>query len=244
MSTFKFQLFLDSRTSTGPNPSQCVFELNDAIVGAVECRVLSFTFANTLFNVQAGANTLIFNTPTTVVIPPGNYSATALATYIDSVLLATPAFVANMGGAPDAVVLVNDQLSWSIGTNVLTGGTFYPSLVLQQGTSLTGNFVTDLFLAIPLALGLHSTVLNPSDRRFIGVAPQQMSNAFYTHVIASGFGQMEPTLPAIARKERFQLSSLCISRLDVAIRDSTTFALLPEMNHWCLLLEFTLRPQP
>ena len=75
----KFSLFLDSRSSQGYNPSQCVWALQETIVGAVECKILSFNFCNTLNNVQS-ANTLVFST-VTVPVPPGNYSGACVASW-------------------------------------------------------------------------------------------------------------------------------------------------------------------
>ena len=85
--------------------------------------MLSFSFGNTLFNVVAGENTLVFDT-VTVTVPEGYYPFAAFVTYVNTELMADVAFVANLGGNPTAVVLSGsgDEADWTIGTNVLQGG--------------------------------------------------------------------------------------------------------------------------
>jgi hypothetical protein len=53
----KFQLLLDTRTSTGSIPAQAIWSLNQGIVGATSVKILSLNFANSI----AGVPCLTFN---------------------------------------------------------------------------------------------------------------------------------------------------------------------------------------
>jgi hypothetical protein len=52
----KIVLFLDSANSLGPNNGQCQFALNQGIVGAVSCTVLSLNFTNSIANTALNFN--------------------------------------------------------------------------------------------------------------------------------------------------------------------------------------------
>ena len=60
----KYVLYLDSRNSTGANNGQCVFALNQSIIGATSCKVLMFTFAN-----QLAANTMGISLSSSALVP-------------------------------------------------------------------------------------------------------------------------------------------------------------------------------
>lgn len=232
----KDRIFLDSRFALGQIPSTCGFPLNHQIVNAKQVKVMSFSFANTLYNVSSLNNTLVFNL-LTVTLPPAFYSFSAFVTAINTALLANGPFVAAMGGAPNAVVLNTDNTaSWTIGTNTLQGGTLYPNLVLAAGNSYTGNFVTNLFLACPQAIQLESSSLQGSDSRY-SACNASISNPFAIFVIESAFGQMESVGQSNQLLESTQLSNSNISRLDVVLRDASTLRELSEISHWCCLLE-------
>jgi len=144
----KFDLFLDSRQSTGARVSSCNFQLNQQIVNAVQVRILSFTFANTLYNVTAPGNTLIFDVVTN--------SATSLLHVRGLRFLHKH--------RTDGNTCLRSQAAsggtWTIGTNILQGGSMlFSTLVLPPG-NYTGNFSSQLFLA-------HS-VLRYTARRYKG----------------------------------------------------------------------------
>lgn len=234
----RFLVYLDSRRSTGARPSNCFFQLNQPIIGGTQSRLVSFVFSNSLFNVTSENNTLVFST-TTVVIPSGHYSFSQLVTYLDTQLLATPAFVALMGGAPNAVVLsASNTALWTIGTNVLQGGTFYPNLVLQAGTTATGNFETLLFLASPMAIALNSpSIQGPS--RFVNSVPQAITSPFYVANVESSFGEMESSSPSLQLQWVCPLSHANVQGLNVVVTDPENGRELTELSHWSALLEIT-----
>ncbi len=52
----KFQLYLDTANSLGPNNGQALWTLNQAIIGAVSCTVLSLNFINSIPNLGLDFN--------------------------------------------------------------------------------------------------------------------------------------------------------------------------------------------
>ena len=52
----KYLLYLDSANSLGPNNGQCQWALNQAIVGATSCTVLSMNFVNSIANTSINFN--------------------------------------------------------------------------------------------------------------------------------------------------------------------------------------------
>lgn len=119
-----------------------------------------FTFANNLWNINSGSNTLVFNNGL-VTVNPGFYTFQQLISTINTTLLSAPAFVASMGPATDAVTL--DSLGRAIrtiGTNVLLSGGLYDTLLLQKGATFTGDFQTGIFIAAPMCISLSSGALS------------------------------------------------------------------------------------
>lgn len=234
----RFLIYLDSRQSTGNRPSNCFFNLNQPVINGSQARLVSFVFANSLFNVTENNNTLVFST-TTVNLPAGYYTFSQFVGAINTQLLAAPAFVALMGGAPNAVVLgPNNTATWTIGTNILQSGSLYSNLVLQRAATATGNFATLLFLAQPMAIALNSpSIQGPS--RFVNTHPLAVTSPFYVAHIESGFGEIESSSPSLQLQWVTPLSHANIQGFNVVLTDPQNERELTEMSHWSALLEIT-----
>ena len=141
------RLYLDSRQSSEVVPahytnngqfipnstsSSCRFVLPQPIVNCLQVRTISFTYANTLYNVRAPNNTLIFNTNyidppnpnyMTITVPDGYYTIEKLADTINGLLVRHPEFFRNIISAPSNPVEVRGPNSflWTIHNNVLVG---------------------------------------------------------------------------------------------------------------------------
>lgn len=240
----RYLLYLDSRQSTGPRTSSCSFYLNQQLVNATALKVISFSFANTLYNVTTLNNTLVFDTLTdtlNVTLDPGFYSFSDLITAINTACLASSPFVSNLGGAPNAVVLNSAlQAVWTIGSNILQSGSLYANFLLQPGT-YTGNFTTTIFLASPLAIALQSNALSgPS--RFVTCYPQPTTSYFYCQAIQSGYGDVEPANSSIQQRWEIPLSHNNLNTVDVSLFDPATNRELTEMSQWSLILEIDTKP--
>ena len=230
----KYSVYLDSRQSSGARPSCCSFNLNQTICGAVSCTVSSFVFANNLHNVVSGLNTLVFGT-TTITVTPGFWSFADLIDDINAQLLATPAFVTLMGGAPGAVALDSqDNAVWTIGTNVLSSGGLYQTFVLTTGTSYTGNFQTLIFLASPQAISLQSSTLQGPER-FVTSYSTPITQPFLITHINSGFGEMDGG--ALQVPYTIQLGQTNFNQLQIMLFDPNTNRELTEISQWSILLE-------
>ena len=68
-----FQLILDSRTRTSNNVYNATFQLTKPISRVNKVRVKHVQFANTLYNIGDGENTLVLSTGVSLNIPPGFY---------------------------------------------------------------------------------------------------------------------------------------------------------------------------
>lgn len=231
----KFLVYLDSRNSTGPRASSCRFELNQPIVNGSQVRVVSFVFANTLFNVTSDNNTLIFSS-FTMTIPVGRYSATQLVDYINTTCNATPAFTTGHAVPPDPVPLtiVAGQVSWKIGDNVLQPCSALTIFCVSG--YFTGNFSTNIFLANPWALSLHSPSL-VGTTRFVCANPNRITAPFYVHQIQSAFGDVESSESSIALQYSTPLSHANLQQLDVLVLDPFSNRELVELSSWSCLLE-------
>lgn len=232
----KYQLYLDSRQSSGPRPSSCFFNLNQTINNAIQVKVLSFVFANTLFNVIAPFNTLVFST-VTITVPPGFYAFSDFITYINTAMLASAPFVTALGMNPNGIALsAQNTALWSLGTNVLMGGGLYSTFILQPG-NYTASFDSPIFLAAPQALSLISPSLSGNNSRFATAFGVPISAPFYTQAVGSGFGEMEQPSTSIEMQSKTELNYAQLDQITVLIADPNTGREVSELSMWSLLLE-------
>ena len=83
-----FQLILDSRTRTSNNVYNATFQLTKPISRVTKVRVKHVQFANTLYNIGDGENTLVLSTGT-LIIPPGFYTPTELVALLQTICVVT-----------------------------------------------------------------------------------------------------------------------------------------------------------
>ena len=234
----KYQVYLDSRSSSGPRPSTAVFQLNQTIINAIQVKVLSFTFANTLFNVVSPFNTLVFSGGFTITVTPGFYDFADFINGINTQMLANAAFVTALGGNPNGITLgAQNNAIWTLGTNVLLGGGLYNTFLLQAG-NYTSNFTTTIFLAAPQAIALTSPALQGA-QRFAVTYGVPISTPFFVQHIESGFGDMEPSNSAIELGWKVELSHNNIGEITVLLTDPQNSRELTELSMWSILLEIT-----
>lgn len=232
----RFLTYLDSRQSTGSSPATCSFNLNQTILGGTQVRVVSFVFANSLYNVVSGLNTLIFDT-VTITVSPAFWTFADLLANINAQLMATPAFVAKLGGNPAAITLsaANTAL-FTIGTNGLIGGSMYPSFFFPAGSTHTANFETGIFLSSPMCVALTSPALQGPDR-FITTYPTPVSSPFYLQHVVSGWGEMESSASSLQLQYAIPLGHTSINNLQIQLTDPNTNRVLSEISQWSLILE-------
>ena len=233
----KYLVHLASTQSVGVRPSSAQYILNQQIVNATQLRVVSFSYANQLWNVVAGANTLVFDTGN-VTVPEGHYSFGDLINYINESLLTLPASVANLTGS-DAVVLSSQNTAlWSIGDNVLQSGGLYPTFLLNVGLEYSGNFETLIWLPTPLAIALNSASFQ-GPNRFVTTAPLPTSSPFYIEQVTSSYGEISSSEASIDLGWKTPLGHENLSLVSIIITDVTSGRELVEMSHYSLLLEIS-----
>lgn len=168
--------------------------------------------------------------------PVGRYSATQLVDYINTTCNATPAFTTGHAVPPDPVPLtiVAGQVSWKIGDNVLQPCSALTIFCVSG--YFTGNFSTNIFLANPWALSLHSPSL-VGTTRFVCANPNRITAPFYVHQIQSAFGDVESSESSIALQYSTPLSHANLQQLDVLVLDPFSNRELVELSSWSCLLE-------
>ena len=236
----KYCVYLDSTQSTGTRPSSSTYNLNQSVIGMQSLKVKSFTFANTLYNISSSNKQLNFSS-TLLTIPEAFYTFSQLIKYIDDALMNSIAFTSNLTTEMHAVVLnADNSLTWTIGNNILLKtSTMYDNFLLNQYITYTGNFLSSLFLAQPLAIALQSNALQGSAMRFVTSANIAITQAFWIVPVTSGNGEMQD--PAYDLDIQIQCSNINLSQFDVLLYNPSDNRELKEINHWCMILEITTR---
>jgi len=235
----KYLVHLDSRqSSTKDNAGQCMFQLSQAIVGARECRVISFTFANFLFNVAAPNNTFVFSN-FVLTVPDGHYTLQALLDQMNSIVTALPAFTDHWTPgthAPFEVVAgQSDVVLFTLGSNVLQGGGLYPVFGLSGQN--TGSFFGLADLAQPTAIGLSSSSLQAPDTLFVTTYPAPAASLFHLQHLSSVYGEVEPPENSMHTQSQIRLSSANLTQIAIEVVDPANLRVLREIGPWSLLLE-------
>ena len=236
----KYGVYLDSTQATGPRPSNSTYNLNQSVIGMQSLTVKSFMFANTLYNISSSNKQLNFDS-TLLTIPEAFYTFSQLIKYIDDALMNSIAFTSNLTTEMHAVVLnADNSLTWTIGNNILLKtSTMYDNFLLNQYITYTGNFLSSLFLAQPLAIALQSNALQGSAMRFVTSANISITQPFWIVPVTSGSGEMQD--PAYDLDIQIQCSNINLSQFDVLLYNPSDNRELKEINHWCMILEITTR---
>ena len=236
----KYCVYLDSTQSTGTRPSSSTYNLNQSVIGMQSLTVKSFMFANTLYNISSSNKQLNFDS-TLLTIPEAFYTFSQLIKYIDDALMNSIAFTSNLTTEMHAVVLnADNSLTWTIGNNILLKtSTMYDNFLLNQYITYTGNFLSSLFLAQPLAIALQSNALQGSAMRFVTSANISITQPFWIVPVTSGSGEMQD--PAYDLDIQIQCSNINLSQFDVLLYNPSDNRELKEINHWCMILEITTR---
>lgn len=236
----KYLVYLDSRNAPGFRSSNCIFNLNQPIVNASRVRVVSFVFANNLYNITPQNNALVFDT-FTLVIPVGHYTQTQLLAYINAQCAANAAFQAAHPTNPcvweddiDKSILI-----WNIGDQSLRPTSLF---LMEANPTVFGYnhvFGTGIFLGSPWAIALNSPTLQGTTR-FVNAVPNQISAPFYVQHIQSANGQIESSDASINMQYAVPLSHANMQQLHVILSDPYLNRELTEIGAWSCILEVTV----
>ena len=239
----RYLVYLDSRASTGQRPSNCFFSLNQPIVNGSRVRVVSFSFANTLFNVDSSNNTLVFST-FTLTIPVGNYTMQNLVDVINQGCLANSAFTGVAPNPPAVPCIqwheITQTVQFTIGSNVLYPSSAFAIFQLDPNNAAGyfENFSCNIFLASPWAIALNSPSLVGNETRFVSC--NRISTPFYVQHIESGWGEVETANNSLQMNYSATLSHANINQLNVVVTDPYSNRELEEISAWSCLLEIVV----
>jgi hypothetical protein len=134
-------LSLDSRNRINSStPSNCIFKLQNAL-NSSKFELITFSFANTLWNVTSSTNTLFIGGVLAATITPGYYSASSFVAALETQL---ETFFAGVGPYVSLNTATN-VLTWSLGVNqTITSSPM--NRILGVYTTMTNSFTTSLFL--------------------------------------------------------------------------------------------------
>jgi hypothetical protein len=219
-----FQLILDSRTRTSNNVYNATFQLTKPISRVQKVRVKHVQFANTLYNVADGENTLVLSTGT-LVIPPGFYSPVELVALLQTICAVTY----NLG-----------KLTWTLGTGVsiVTATTTMREILgLTLNNTYTNTFTTQLYLASPMNMDFISSQITDSQNYVVYSGRERTMNnqPFFITPVTEGFGKMCIYSPY--NMHDIQIGNGSLSQLDFLMCDSNSGRVLTELSHWSMLLE-------
>lgn len=90
-----FKFSSTQRSSSSDDPGNCYIDVGYGVIGAKGCILRCWSIPSTVYNVRSGKNVITYTfatsagligTNTSITIPPGIYSATALATQMQTLL--------------------------------------------------------------------------------------------------------------------------------------------------------------
>jgi hypothetical protein len=218
-----FQLILDSRTRTSNNAYDACFQLSKPISRVHSVRVKFAQFANTLYNVAPGENTIVLSTGT-LIMPPGFYTPTEFVALLQTICSVTY----NAG-----------KLSWTLGavSIVVAATTMREVLGLTLNTTYTGTFNSRLYLASPMNLDFSCSEITDTQGYIVYSGRERAMNnqPFLSIPVTEGYGSMCFYSPHNMYDIKMGNSSL--SQLDFLLCDSNSGRVLTELSHWSMLLE-------
>ena len=219
-----FQLILDSRTRTSNNVYNATFQLTKPISRVKTVRVKHVQFANTLYNVADGENTLVLSTGT-LTMPPGFYTPTEFVALLQTICSVTY----NAG-----------KLIWALGVGVsivLATTTMREILGLTQNSTYTNTFTTQLYLASPMNTDFISSQITDSHNYVVYSGRERPMNnqPFFIAPVTEGNGKMCMYSPY--NMHDIQIGNGSLSQLDFLICDNNSGRVLTELSHWSMLLE-------
>lgn len=142
-------------------------------VSAKQVRVNFISFFNTFHNVATHNGTFTIGA-TNLTIPPGQYTAAALAQQLD-------VLVKTVNGLYFVTLVNNAFLTWSIGGDILVGGSAGTLLGTKDVAVLTGNFTTLPALTYPDEIYIRSKTLIRRDH--LETDQEHHDSFFYTVLV-------------------------------------------------------------
>lgn len=198
-------LYLDSRERYSGSPSNPTFILSKPILNVISVEMKSFSFANTLHNIDDDNNKLSIN-GIDISIPTGYYSPFEIIAKLRDLGLFCE-------------LSTNNTITWEVGTNELI---FYSSAAdvfgLLPGVVYTANFKSILTLASPLAIQISSPSLQLHGGDISSSSSKRNRVPLMIVPVTSGYGVMQTYEHNY--KLDLNISTRCLDKLTFNINDA------------------------
>ena len=224
-------IYIDSRSRYLGIPASCQFLLNRTLHNVDVIQVRSFTFANTIYNIDEYNNQLVFvigiDTKYTITIPPKFYTAQEFVDKLNMVIRDVTGFDTN------AVSLRNNTLMWTIGPTRIQGGSM-SDVIGQFFPTMTGTFETPLTLSSPAAIAVTCKEVQSHAEH---ITTSKLHTAYTPLLLSSltrGYGNLEVYEPQTVYAENFNMHAT--DRLSFSITDPRTGRVLDEITAWSMII--------
>ncbi len=198
-------LYLDSRErQSGSIISNPTFVLSSPILNVTSVEMRSFSFGNTIHNIDEDNNQLNIN-GNDVIIHPGFYTPLELTQKLGELGL--------------SCTVSTNILTWQVGSNVFSCGPGAADIFgLEQNTVYSGNLTSILTLASPLAIQISSPSLQIHGGDVSSSSSKRNFAPLMIVSVTSGYGVMQVYEPN--HKLEFHISNRCLDRITFNIHDA------------------------
>ena len=236
-------VYIDSRSRASGIPASSQFVLNRSLHSLSQIMIRSFSFSNTIYNIDDYNNKLFVtdggNSGAIIVLPPKFYTTGEFVQHLNTKIKEFVISVDGLGSIPlgtgDMLSSINNTLVWNLpGRYMLTGGSMSDVVGMYQ-PFLRGRFETPLTLSSPQAISVICREVQSSTEN-INV---QKNNIGYTPLLIcslqKGYGSLEVYEPQTPYAERFDIRDT--DRLSFLLSDPRTGRIPTEITSWSLILQ-------
>ena len=224
-------IYIDSRSRHLGVPASCQFLLNRTLHNVDSIQVRSFTFANTIYNIDDYNNQLVFvagfDTKYTITIQPKFYTGQEFVDKLNVVIRDVTGFDTNV------VSLRNNTLLWTIGRARIEGGSM-SDVIGQFFPTMTGTFETPLTLSSPAAIAVTCKEIQSAAEH---ISTSKVYAAYTPLLLSSltrGYGNLEVYEPQTLYLENFNIHAT--DTLSFKLTDPRTGRLLDEITSWSMII--------
>ena len=225
------QIFFDSRNRASGTPANCQFVLNKSLHRISTVQVRSFSFSNTLYNVDESQNTIYITKNTGVLfkvtIPTKFYTTMEFVAAINTTIRA-------IGATSDVVVLRENGLTWSLPPSWSINHCPMSDIIGIRVPLITGIFVSQLSLSSPAAISLVCNEFQPNTERITCSRNASGVTPLLIHHLQRGYNNMEVFEPQTVYFVDFALRD--VGSLSFSIIDPTSNRVCDEVGSWSLIL--------
>ena len=223
-------IYIDSRSRHLGIPASCQFLLNRTLHDVNSIQVRSFTFANTIYNIDMFNNQLKFiigNTQVIITVPPKFYTGQEFVDKLNVVIRDMTGFDTN------AVSLRNNTLVWTIGQARIEGGSM-SDVIGQFFPTMTGTFETPLTLSSPAAIAVTCKEVQSSAEHITTTKVHAAYTPLLLSSLTRGYGNLEVYEPQTVYLENFNMHAT--DSLSFKLTDPRTGRVLDEITSWSMII--------